>query len=85
MSGKTTGSKTRQQQRQIIEKRVDTSNEDKDFDPRPYLEASEHPRQQVAEERRPLRQEDGDPAPRGENQESQHHKNSGTPEDQGKE
>ena len=29
------GDKTHQQQRQIIEKGVDTSNADKDFDPRP--------------------------------------------------
>lgn len=81
-----TGQKTRQQQRQIIEKRVDTSNADKDFDPRPYLEAAEDPNRQIVEgEGRPhdLEDDDGDPTPRGENQESQHHKRSGKPESDG--
>jgi len=77
------GTKTHQQQRQIIEKRVDTSNADKDFDPRPYLDAAEHPHQQIAEGHTPRRAEDDDSDMilRGENQESQHHKNSGKPAD----
>ena len=41
------GDKTHQQQRQIIEGRVDTSNADKDFDPRPYLNASKEVRERV--------------------------------------
>lgn len=78
------GKKTRQQQRQIIEKRVDTSNAGKDFDPRPYLDAAKHPHQEIAESPKPRAEakEDDDPTPRGENQESRHHKHSGTPEDQ---
>ena len=43
------GDKTHQQQRQIIEKRVDTSNADKDFDPRPYLNASRDVRDRITE------------------------------------
>ncbi|MDQ7261379.1 hypothetical protein NM680_06130 [Paracoccus sp. PS-1] len=81
-----TGKKTRQQQRQIIEKRVDTSNAGKDFDSRPYLEAAKHPQGQITEGRvRPqdLENDDGDPSPKGENQESQHHKRDGRPEDEG--
>lgn len=35
------GNKTHEQQRRILEKRVDTSNADKDFDPRPILKAAE--------------------------------------------
>ena len=36
-----TGKKTHEQQQKIIEKRVDTTNADKDFDPRPDLKASD--------------------------------------------
>jgi hypothetical protein len=35
------GKKTHDQQQQIIEKKVDTTNADPDFDPRPDLKASE--------------------------------------------
>lgn len=82
------GTKTHQQQIDIIEGRVDTSNADKDFDPRPYLNASKEARERIVEtdlpdDPTPVASEDGDPAPRGENQESRHHKNSGKPEDQG--
>ncbi|WP_207100827.1 hypothetical protein [Paracoccus shandongensis] len=35
------GRKTKDQQQRIIEKRVDTTNADPDFDPRPDLTASE--------------------------------------------
>ncbi|MBV0891454.1 hypothetical protein KTN05_06245 [Paracoccus sp. Z118] len=81
------GDKTHQQQRQIIEGRVDTSNADKDFDPRPYLNASKDVRDRITEtdlprDPTPLASDDGDPAVRGEHQESRHHKNSGHPEDQ---
>ena len=82
-----TGDKTHQQQRQIIEGRVDTSNAEKDFDPRPYLNASKEARERITEtdlpdDPTPLASEDGDPTPRGENQESQHHKNDGKPKDE---
>ncbi|SIR19769.1 hypothetical protein SAMN05421641_1303 [Paracoccus thiocyanatus] len=80
------GNKTHEQQLRIIEKRVDTSNADKDFDPRPDLEAAEKGGGRVEEtpeaEREPLTPADGSPGPRGLNQESQHHKNRGTPKDQ---
>lgn len=36
-----TGKKTHEQQQKIIEKRVDTTNADKDFDPGPDLKASD--------------------------------------------
>lgn len=36
-----TGKKTHEQQQKIIEKRVDTTNADKNFDPRPDLKASD--------------------------------------------
>ncbi|WP_134727233.1 hypothetical protein [Paracoccus luteus] len=83
-----TGNKTHQQQRAIIEKRVDTSNADKDFDPRPYLNASKEVRDRITETQlpddpTPLASDDGDPAVRGENQESRHNKNSGHPKDEG--
>ena len=82
-----TGDKTHQQQRQIIEGRVDTSNADKDFDPRPYLNASKEVRDRIVEtdlprNPTPLASDDGTPMLRGENQESQHNKRSGQPEDQ---
>ena len=35
------GRKTHDQQQRIIEKKVDTTNADPDFDPRPDLKASE--------------------------------------------
>ena len=35
------GKKTKDQQQRIIEKRVDTTNADPDFDPRPDLKASD--------------------------------------------
>ncbi|MTE00784.1 hypothetical protein GIY56_10820 [Paracoccus sp. YIM 132242] len=35
------GRKTKDQQQRIIEKRVDTTNADPDFDPRPDLKASD--------------------------------------------
>jgi hypothetical protein len=35
------GKKTHDQQQRIIEKKVDTTNADPDFDPRPDLKASE--------------------------------------------
>jgi hypothetical protein len=35
------GKKTKDQQQRIIEKQVDTTNADPDFDPRPDLKASE--------------------------------------------
>lgn len=81
------GNKTHQQQRQIIEGRVDTSNADKDFDPRPYLNAGKEGRERVTETQlpddpTPLASADGDPTPRGEHQESQHHKNRGKPADE---
>ena len=81
------GNKTHQQQIQIIEKRVDTSNADKDFDPRPFLDASKEVRDRITEtdlpeDPTPLASDDGDPALHGENQESRHHKNDGKPEDQ---
>ncbi|MRX50231.1 hypothetical protein GI374_07180 [Paracoccus sp. S-4012] len=81
------GTKTHQQQLDIIEGRVDTSNEDKDFNPRPYLNASKGVRARIdetdlPEDPTPVASEDGNPAPQGENQESQHHKNSGKPADQ---
>lgn len=80
------GDKTHQQQRQIIEKGVDTSNADKDFDPRPYLNASKDVRDRITETevKRPtdIGSESGDPAVTGRNQESSHHKKSGNPADQ---
>ena len=81
------GDKTHQQQRQIIEGRVDTSNADKDFDPRPYLNASKEARERITEtdlpdDPTPLASEDGAPVVRGENQESRHHKNTGKPADE---
>lgn len=81
------GRKTHQQQLDIIEGRVDTSNADRDFDPRPYLSAGPGARERVTErplpdDPTPLASEDGDPAVRGENQESQHHKNRGKPADE---
>ena len=80
------GDKTHQQQRQIIEKRVDTSNADKDFDPRPYLNASSDVRDRITETdvTRPtdIGSEDGNPAVTGLNQESAHHKKSGHSSDQ---
>lgn len=80
------GDKTHQQQRQIIEGRVDTSNADKDFDPRPYLNASKEVRDRITEtdlprNSTPLASDDGDPAVRGVNQE-RHNKRGGQPEDQ---
>lgn len=83
------GTKTQQQQRQIIEKRVDTSNADKDFDPRPYLDTPKNVRDRITEtdlpdNPTPLASEDGDPAVRGENQESQHNKHAGQPGDEEK-
>lgn len=82
------GKKTHQQQLDIIEGRVDTSNAGKDFDPRPYLDAPEGARERVREtdlpdDPTPVASEDGNPAPRGEHQESRHNKKSGKPEDQG--
>ena len=84
-----TGDKTHQQQRQIIEGRVDTSNADKDFDPRPYLNASKDVRDRITEtdlpdNPTPLASQDGSPVLRGENQESPHNKRSGQPDDQDK-
>ena len=81
------GTKTHQQQLDIIEGRVDTSNAGKDFDPRPYLNASKEARDRIAEtdlpdDPTPVASQDGDPAPRGENQESQHHKKGGKPADE---
>jgi|GEM_PF-802742 len=81
------GDKTHQQQRQIIEGRVDTSNADKDFDPRPYLNASKEVRDRITEtdlprNPTPLASQDGAPTVRGENQESRHNKRGGQPEDQ---
>lgn len=35
------GKETREQQKRIIEKRVDTTNADADFDPRPDLNSSD--------------------------------------------
>lgn len=46
------GKKTREQQRRIIEKRVDTTSAGADFDPRPDLKSSD---------RREARKEDGRP------------------------
>ena len=82
-----TGNKTHQQQIDIIEKRVDTSNADKDFDPRPYLDASKEARDRITEtdlpdDPTPLASDDGNPTLRGVNQESQHNKKDGKPEDQ---
>lgn len=73
------GNKTHQQQRQIIEKRVDTRNESKDFDPRSYLDAPRHSRDHITErplpgDPTPLASGSGNPSPQGENQESQHNK-----------
>lgn len=79
------GNKTHQQQRDILQKRVDTSNADKDFDPRPDLKAQEAGLDRSGAAR-PLRRlaDDDDPAMRGERQESHHHKNPGRPEGGGK-
>lgn len=77
------GNKTHQQQRRILEKRVDTSNADKDFDPRPDLERAEAGQPPApAPPDAPAEKERGDPAPRGQHQESRHNKHSGRPEDQ---
>jgi len=78
------GNKTHQLQRDIIEKRIDTTNADKDFDPRPYLDASKEVRDRITEtdlpeDPTPLASEDGNPTVRGENQESQHNKHGGRP------
>ncbi len=83
------GNKTHEQQRRILERRVDTSNADKDFDPRPYLSTPKRVRDRITEtdlpdDPAPLAEDDGDPTPRGEHQESRHHKNRGRPEDQEK-
>lgn len=78
------GNKTHQQQRAIIEKRVDTSNADKDFDPRPYLKAQEAGLDPAARTGTPVRgqDDDSDLTLRGDDQESSHHKNTGRPADQ---
>lgn len=73
------GNKTHQQQRQIIENRVDTSNESKDFDPRPYLDAPKDARDRITEtslpdDPTPVASLSGNPSPQGENQESKHNK-----------
>lgn len=80
------GDKTHQQQRQIIEGRVDTRNADKDFDPRPYLNASKEVRDRITEtdlppNPTPLASADDDPMLRGEHQESRHNKHGGQPDD----
>jgi hypothetical protein len=74
------GKKTHEQQRMIIEKRVDTSNADKDFDPRPDLERSERGLGPVPETTARTASDPDDPDDlihRGLNQESSHHKNRG--------
>ena len=77
------GRKTHEQQLRIIEKRVDTTNADDDFDPRPDLERQERGLEPVPETKArtasdPRRPDDLEH--RGLNQESQHHKNSGKPD-----
>ena len=81
------GDKTHQQQRQIIEKGVDTSNADKDFDPRADLNASKDVRDRIEEtdlsnRTTDIGSADGNPAPAGTRQESRHNKKGGDPLDQ---
>ncbi len=82
-----TGTKTHQQQQEIIKGNVDTSNADKDFDPRPYLNTPKDVRDRITEtdlpkNPTPVASDDGDPAVQGENQESRHNKHDGQPESQ---
>ena len=78
------GNKTHQQQRNIIEKRVDTSNAGDDFDARADLDRSDAARDayrkgdDLSMRSAELSLNDDDPAiVRGVNQESQHRKGSG--------
>lgn len=78
------GNKTHQQQRNIIEKRVDTSNAGDDFDARANLDRSDAARDayrkgdDLSMRSAELSLNDDDPAiVRGVNQESQHRKGSG--------
>jgi hypothetical protein len=73
-----TGKKTREQQLRIIEKRVNTTNADPDFDPRPDLERQERglpptPPATAKTASDPSRPDDRG-MHRGLNQESEHHK-----------
>ena len=82
-----TGKKTHEQQQKIIEKRVDTTNADKDFDPRPYLNASKDVRDRIEEtdlsnRATDIGSPDGSPGPAGTRQESRHNKKGGDPLDQ---
>ena len=79
------GNKTHQQQRNIIEKRVDTSNAGDDFDARADLERSEAAREayrkgdSLSMRAAELSLNEDDPAiVRGVNQESEHNKHSGS-------
>jgi hypothetical protein len=74
------GKKAHEQQRRIIEKRVDTSNAGKEFDPRPDLErakrglapVSQRSTKTVSDPARP-----DDLVHRGHHQESSHNKHGG--------
>lgn len=69
------GNKTHQQQRQILEKRVDTTNAGKDFDPRPDFRRAERGEAVDNAPPPPVRKpDDGDPALRGDRQESHHNR-----------
>jgi len=76
-----TGQKTHEQQLRIIEKRENTANADKDFDPRTDLKTPQRIRQAQQEEthspaaRKRALETDDRRMLRGEHQESRHHKN----------
>ncbi|MCF6367986.1 hypothetical protein [Rhizobium halophilum] len=79
------GNKTHQQQRNIIEKRVDTSNAGEDFDAQADLERSEAARDayrkgdDLSMRAAEISLNEDDPAiVRGVNQESEHHKGTGS-------
>lgn len=74
------GKKTHEQQQRIIEKRVDTSNADPDFDPRPDLKRAERGLGPIPETTARSASDPHNPDDlfhEGLNQESSHHKNSG--------
>ncbi|NGM46059.1 hypothetical protein G5B31_10960 [Rhodobacter sp. SGA-6-6] len=71
------GNKTHDQQRRILEKRVDTSNADKDFDPRPDLKREEAGLPPPAPPGGPAGKGAGTPT----HQESAHNKHRGAPEE----
>jgi hypothetical protein len=72
------GKKSREQQLRIIEKRVNTKDAGKDFDPRPDLERQERGLPPIPEATAKTASDPSGPddrsMPRGLNQQSEHHK-----------